>query len=402
MSEDYLQSLMEYPEAIRAVVVIVPVFRSGSYLLSNLFDNHPEVLSVPPHAMHFFFHDIKQWSDLVADKDVSIGDFKLFVEKRFEFLFREADHVKRYSSAPPGTTMVAGVPRERFMAHFGDILERLVDRDAANVGNLFRAIHIAYAAAIPRRIESPAPIIVWQKHLPISDDEGALIRDSIGEATFLVTVRTPHVGFNAHYQHFIENESTLFDHLPLRALRVNLHAMRRSRYPGPAYAVRFEDLHTRTEPLMRALARHLGIAWDPVLLKTTLDGETFYFPTAKGFITGTNPNVVQQRKTRYVSSLDIIRWRHGFAERYRDWGYALNRPAIETLLRFGLLRRLLFALPSRVEINTLFRDIRGVFTLWLHTRRELATLMANQGHLPAIPLLDLDAPPADGGMGTDQ
>ncbi|MEO5373555.1 MAG: sulfotransferase [Alphaproteobacteria bacterium] len=350
------------PDSIKSIVCISFFGRSGSYLLSNLLDNHPEVLSVPPHALTDFFLDMEAKLNDAARGHGEMDIFK-YLESNVGWLFQEADHTELLG--PVAKEMAPlGAPAMLFGDHMRTALNSLSARDALSIGGIFKAIHVAYAAAIGRKLATSTPIIVWQKHVPMSPEQLAFFSRFIETPLLVVTVRRPEVTFSAHFEHHVyDRPGPPFHSLPVRIFRTMIDALRYAEVaPDRTFAVRFEDMHGRTEAVMRALATGpLAIDWHPSLLETTIDGRPFLFPKKGGFVTGTNPDVEKHQSAPWLSALDAVKLRHVLAADIAAWGYEGNGRFLESLLRFRPLRRLLFALPLRIELHGLLVDLKGLF-----------------------------------------
>lgn len=155
--------------------------------------------------------------------------------------------------------------------------------------------------------------------------------------------------------------------------------------------IRFEDIHNRTECVMRSLAEWLGIRWNEKLLESTIDGEPYWgvkggcshylkshtIPPREALVTGTREFDETKINLRYLGTLD--RWRLAvFCDgAIQSWGYDGVR------IKSAILRKMLsqwkpvlFVLPSKLDRLAFFEDLR----LTLQEQRAVFSL----GSLKAI------------------
>jgi hypothetical protein len=135
-------------------------------------------------------------------------------------------------------------------------------------------------------------------------------------------------------------------------------------------AVRFEDVHNRTEAVMLALSADLGIRWDPCLLASTFDGEPYWAirggvllkpgdtEPVSAFVTGVRPFDEHKIKLKFLGLADRLRLRAFCDEPYRNWGYVdfFNHGSLNHILR--KFRAPLLLWPSHLDRRCFIEDLR--------------------------------------------
>jgi hypothetical protein len=319
---------------------------SGAKLLASYFDSHDDVLMLPmftSSAIYPFFEEYKHlsvWEKLVAYPAYS--DTKWLDTKFF---------VGDYSIAAPG--YYAAI--QALFAVYGDESPAWLEVRQ----RFFQFLHVAYAAAIPRRRGNPKPLMIFAPHT--MDD--ALARQFIQDfpsGRFIHTIRDP-----------ISVLDSCFD--TVTYLQTCVAAGNRPDlalwYLWPAFgsvehilncdrphfgmeartcAVRFEDMHRSPEAMMRGLADWLGILYDCSLLESTWNGAP-YVNHARG-VSWCGPNPANTK--RRWKNLDLADRLLVFAllhENFMAWNYPSRRVFRRKWIRVCIIA-VLWLLPMKMEI----------------------------------------------------
>ncbi|MEO5375157.1 MAG: hypothetical protein H7840_12915 [Alphaproteobacteria bacterium] len=377
---DSVEYLLDNPDAIRLTVSIEATGRSGSILLSNLFDGHPEVLSVPPYALSFYFEEFSEFLKMMDDNhlEISSNDVCIFIVKTFPYLFSETDHCTPGSTVHSDTCPV-GVHVEYFKKYFSRCIDSLSTRDEVSIGNVFKAIHVAYAAAIGRNITARNPIIVWQRHFIYGTITESQVSALVGNMVFFITVRLPHVSTNQLFRHActapIKQDGGDYGFSCSGVLYSQVSGANRGKRPYPTFVIRFEDMHSRTEQLMRSLASYLGLIFDPILLETTLDGKPFYFSVRGMSVTGTSPDIIFRQRSSSVNALDAAKIRYAMSRYYRAWNYYDGKNAFDVIYRINVIRKLFSFIPMGIELRKFTRDLMFISRRFLRDRRRVVEML---------------------------
>lgn len=324
-SRDAISSLLDHPENAREIVAIGYWGRSGSFLLSNLFDRHPQVLSVPPHGLQWVVQFFAIWFSEQEEfgHSVTIDTFVSRLMEVFQNLFKDSQdsfHAVQFQCGRD-RELAPGIDSSDFEANFRYSLHELDRGGRLTLANIFRAIHVAYAASSGQILTTEAPVIVWQAH-DLRTGRRELLRHILGPVRFVLCVRYPERAFNAHLQWYLTDRPTRLRNV-MSAPRIVLGYMCDTDHqvdPDERLTViRFEDMHNHTEAVMRALISWLDLDWDPVLLETTCDGHLAWVKSGAKYVTGTSPASRSSPRLANLSSADRLRARYLLRDVYRDW-----------------------------------------------------------------------------------
>ena len=283
--------------------------RSGSYLLSNLFDSHPNILSCPPHSLH---NALKHLNHILhansLKKTVKVEQFAQSICDKFPCLFVLSDQNKEMHEKLLGkksaNAMKYGVNQGRFLTYLTDYLYFLIKQKIFTISNVFKCIHLAYAECLDKEI-LPNSWIVWQQHGIFCKNSLSIIEQTFQNFLFLTTIRQPIKAIDSHLKHIGFNQKSImidkpdFPKLILRLFaeygvsitRKEILYDTSSLYKFPQYLVRFEDMHLKTERLMTILLGKMNLPFDENTLKTTIDGNDYLFENNGKLITGTRDSL---------------------------------------------------------------------------------------------------------------
>lgn len=318
--------LLDHPENARDIVAIGLWGRSGSYLLSNLLDGHPRALAVPPHSLHWILHFLAAFFTErdEAGQDTSMDAFIAEFLKVFRNILRDDQdpHAAEHIRCGAARERTAGVGRPEFEANLRHCLHRLHERGLLSIANIFRAIHVAYAAAAGHPLQTREPVILWQAH-DVRVRHREFFTDILGPIRFVLCVRYPEKTLDAYFQTYLTGPDCPLGLMPVPRMLLDYAVMNDHRRlgidDGRLVVIRFEDMHNGTRAVMEALSGWLGIGWDPCLLETTCDGEIIWFKSGTKFNTGTRAMGRADLRLTVCSRLDGWRLRYLFADAYRDW-----------------------------------------------------------------------------------
>lgn len=340
------RTLVINPERISGTVALFYYGRSGSFLLGSMLDGHDRVLMVPPHAISFFFETLASSLGL----NLSLDRLSNLVCEGVPNLFTDTQTESEFYSRGENKNLPIGVNRQSFET----ALMECLSHDAGNTGTLniytiFRAVHIAYAIASNKRISDSGPIwIVWQAHSPRGDRKN-MIQSAIPNVHYLTIVRYPEKTADSHIQHWFVDRPMLNPEASLSKsfphVFVNDQPVNDTDLAPRGAAVRFEDLHNRTEEVMRYIADWLGLDWQAILLQSTIDSELLWFSSHGKPLNGTNKVTSERMKSTFLSPVDRLKLRHVMRETYSEWGYKFSW---QFRLPAFVIEKLLWWIPSRV------------------------------------------------------
>ena len=296
--------------------------RSGSYLLSNLFDSHSSVLSCPPHSLHNSPFTIIEILKHVQANNIS--DSKSIISlivKTHGYIFDGAEHASMLGE--PYKKHPVGVDEDKFATFALKILNCHIQK-YKNLcpQDLFVLIHWAYESCKDNPITEKFPSIVWQRHIPLNQEQCAILENEFSNLFLITCIRRLENSFDSHLVHHIEEkpfgspQDIFFTLIEQFCLSISKKTIKH-----PQYAVKFEDLHLNTEHTMRKLCNLLDIKFENILCETTLDGSPFHFYKNGNTITGTNKNLSTEVKTKMLTSADIYFMQIYFKKFFEAYSY---------------------------------------------------------------------------------
>ena len=280
--------------------------KSGTTMLHDLFDGHPELCTYPSDLAVFYAY-YPQFIKQHCDPDVL----------RERLLKISIDDIENMQPAQDLSAW-----RKSFSQNMGEI------NDFQDVGQVVSALLCSFSDVYSFSKE-PSWMVAKETSVEIYAQE---IMEMFPNARMLHLVRDPRDNFSAlkagvedYYSRFGEDEKiTLFSLLNrlgigLRAGKINEKKFGASRYR----ILKFEDLVEDLECEMRSLSQWLGIEYEDVLLKPTkfgsdTDGNNF---EGKKFSTVSTDNVGAWRQRITDNEAQIIEFH--MAEMMGAYGYEL-------------------------------------------------------------------------------
>ena len=251
--------------------------RSGTILVHSLLDSHPDVLSC---NAYFWLYSSQMDAFLATSEPKSAEKLLDFICQAFPYLFEHWPTFYPEMFRGQNRDLRFGTDRQRFVDGFREYLAHFPDGtpfDHLPEGHtvhsfVLQAINVAYALAQGQPLTSKNPTIVWQTHFWQPDH----FRARFPNLRILSAVRHPLKGYDAwQVRAFVdERVPPYWYYHTVKFRQMTEHMKVPSDLASRCRALRFEDVHNRTEPAMRALASWLNIRRDTCLLASTFYGET--------------------------------------------------------------------------------------------------------------------------------
>lgn len=355
--------------AVKKTVVITHVGRSGSFLLHNLLDGHPSIISHPPETLtsleisiHKIFEVYGKYcvaatpaSNQNPENSEKSGVGLKIPETSYSALIRDIimgvpgifKELNKLSEMAPTDFIYIDSSREIGVEikRFSSAAEMIIKQHMENYkvllpSDLFALVFYCYYKASNEGDIPDAPVILWQKHGGSYGDIAAVVKDPI----FIRTIRRPEESLDAwvvsymdrwsepshaikYYVKSHKNEQDCYE----SCVKYVAKAMLLFPWYGPQYAVRFEDMHKHTEVILRRVCEIVGISWHPILLETTLDGQKVSFIHWRGskinkVVTGVNKNLKPTTDFKFIGLDDIKQIQIFFKRFYKKYDYEIKVP----------------------------------------------------------------------------
>ncbi|MGE3986821.1 sulfotransferase family protein [Pseudorhodoplanes sp.] len=260
--------------------------KSGTTLLANLLDGHPQLAVYPVDLvlLYAYFPDFIRQHDGPAERRTRLERI-LFSDLR-----------QRLDSALLNVDAVAGM-----------FFDGLADDDLARLDILIGRLMAAFQSVTGRGIESTRFGIFKETSIEIYAAE---MLTWFPDARFIHVVRDPRdnfaalaAGVDGYYGRMGEDHNrTLASLLNRVGTGLRMARTNRAQFGDQRYlTLRFEDIATDPETSMRRVADFIGVAFTPSLLKPSLLGQP------------TGGNAFDGVATFGVSSRNVERWRDRIA-----------------------------------------------------------------------------------------
>lgn len=149
--ENHIDFLLESPDAIEDIVGIMYWGRSGSYLLSSLFDCHSETLQLP---LGNWSHHYTKFDEYANALRISAVDNVInLMLKDLSFITKEWNQQNPLGNVNLKSSMIAmlgeskneacGCPVEKLKYYLNNSLEKMQQTGSFDGNTIFKALHIA-------------------------------------------------------------------------------------------------------------------------------------------------------------------------------------------------------------------------------------------------------------------
>tara|TARA_X000000950_G_scaffold283225_1_gene383607 strand:+ start:4184 stop:5239 length:1056 start_codon:yes stop_codon:yes gene_type:complete len=318
---------------IKKIVCVTYCGRSGSYLLSNLLDGHSNLLSCPPHSLHYSPFKINNLlQTLSKNQKLSIENITQEVANSHPFLFKNAEHHLMLGEIYKNKSV--GVDKNLFCRNLAKLLKDHSEKyNQINSRDIFIALHWAYSLCIQNGEIYKKTSVIWQQHIPLDNQQSKFLESTFPEMVFLTAIRRLENSLDSHLQHhFVEKPNATEDKMFVNILNQFILSISKNHTSIPQHAIKFEDIHLKTEMVGKKLCELLEIPFESVLKSTTLDNETFLFSKNGKTISGFNSSLNTEVKTSILTEIDVAFFQVLFNKHLTSYEYDVPVSKINSLI----------------------------------------------------------------------
>jgi hypothetical protein len=362
---------------MQRIVAIIACGRSGADLLASYLDGHDEVLMIPPLGADRIYQFFERYRTLsLHDKLIA---YPVFSEDCFY-----SDFFK--GAFPIGAAEYFAAVKALLEVHANEAPAFL---ESSRAFVLF--LHVAYCVARGQRPAVPRPLIVYAQHAWNSELARRLVYD-FPQARFIHTVRDPITNCSRAFENrFIPSDPHRF----LIAAHVMWNLTQRDvpqhGMEACTIAVRFEDLHTRLEETIGAVADWLDLSYTPSLLQSTYNGLPWVVRRGKNSWTGARVEQTERDKN-YTSFYDRALLFALLSEGFVAWNYPCPKVFMYAPVRFLICISAAF-IPTKMELIAAGAFVKGLTSIprgfFRRTASESVQILATRFAIMTIILVEL-------------
>ena len=279
--------------------------RSGSYLMSNIFDSHSQIISLPPSPC-FYEGPIELIKVFQRISFASVYIFKgtkiyrqwwqnlliNFITENFKSLLTFGTNLSVDIGMNKPDKKVSEKKLWEFISFKENVKKLILQFDKVpNPKELTLLIHFAYYETLGIKYNKQRiKYISWQRHRDTDYFDTYLLNKYFKNIFFITPIRHPVCSLDS----LIYSKQTIMDSCILNeAINLFLKNTNHSYYKevGSQIFIRFEDIHDKSIEVISSLASILKIEIEESLFKTTFNGKPYFFLSGKKLITGFNKNI---------------------------------------------------------------------------------------------------------------
>lgn len=328
--------------SLNKMILLNYLGRSGSYYFTTLLDNHPELIVMPFKILYNPFIKIKALCYCYPDG--------IDIEKLIQAFAPVSNisyntHMLNFRVGDDNIIYPAGY-EEKYLDMIRNLILMEAEENHGIVSESFlnRAQFYSHMTAmgIKSNFKNRIPYMVN----PIHTTDPRVIRfyqSMFPKVIQIATVRNPIISF-ASLIAGMKRMNMLTPHVAMQLLNYTFSnpTIADEKIAEKTILVRLEDLNTKPKQCMEALCDILGIEWDEIILKNTLNGKTFYdsYDESSKNMKQTGPRASGITKTyeEYLDTFDKFRLETILYHSLKAFGYDvhefLNNDICESLLTY--------------------------------------------------------------------
>jgi len=304
--EDLYRTRLDHISAVTAPIALISqIQRSGGSLLSQLFDGHPE-LHAHPHELKIGYPKKYQWPKIDLNKPPKQW-FNILFENSVIRHFKEGYQKERGADITFPFIFMPALQKRIFL-HYLDTIDGIKLRD------VFNAYMTSYFGAWlnNQNINGTKKYVsAFTPRLSMYKENMGLFFEIYPDGRLISIIRDPKNWYPSALRHNkkIKKDKYADIHSAMNQWQeCTLSTLEnKERYGSRVCVIRFEDLVSKTEPVMRHLAEFLDIGFDPILLTPTFNktpiGANTSFQVEKSTIMD---STLHRHKTLTQDELEII------------------------------------------------------------------------------------------------
>lgn len=296
-------------------IFILGCSKSGTTLLRNLFDNYPGLFCIPTET--HFFHNINVWVNYYFRRTKPQKlTFSQMKENLYEWIRYRNEKEQQISDG-----FTKGIWD---LQVFSNVLNSQNVFDLKQLSDLYiRALYVSiynenmpeYIEFVEKSVENAEFALEWKLLYP--------------EARFIHIIRNPYSNLVALRKYVGQIGRTRFPVLkgPLYAMYNSYyHLYKNARWISDYKVIRYEDLITDPEGVMKDVAKFLHIPFERILLEPSLLGKKWAGNSTSGerFNSISGENIFKWKKE--ITNLEIQAINHWFDFILKDYNYAKISP----------------------------------------------------------------------------
>ncbi len=309
-----------------ACVVISFYLRSGSYLTHSLLDGHSKILCLPP------------WASLIYREENLVESLAAYVNGNGQKTFANTMNLlmqpaKLWEKHNQGSTVYCYVgdnadiaidqPMDDFLFYLRWFISFLQEHNLASRRNFLLATALAYNLAQGISLDELAQKthLLYQMHAPLLNFLPT-IQEDFGQVYFLQSIRNPLRALASHIE-----EYTLYapDNIPHLFEWLFTHATLPSCLKAQdCMAVKNEYLHAHGKLYIERILQGIGLAFEDICEKSTLNGQAFWWTKKGKIFTGLNPKLQEdfcQTHNHIFDCHDKVLLSYFLTTRFQAWKY---------------------------------------------------------------------------------
>lgn len=322
------------------LISITHAGRSGSYVISNIFDNHSQIISLPPTPC--FYEGPIELIKII--QRINFSSLKIFKKNKtfkrwwqnllINFISENYKGLFSFGLNPSEDTGIIEFKNKNQIQNIKDnswelmvfrenITKLILDfKNIPSPKELTLLIHYAYYQTLGIKFDKKKiKYIAWQRHRETDNFDVYLLNKYFKKIVFITPIRHPVCSLDSLiYSKQRVKESIDIVHYINLFLRLTNHS-----YPkevGSQIFLRFEDLHEKSKEVITAIASILNIELKESLFKTTLNGKPYYFSSGNKLITGFNNNIFKKPiRLKALLTDDIIKIEESCKHLLKEFNY---------------------------------------------------------------------------------